>query len=249
MIGDSLVGLPGVRLPNLYIPGLSDIPVPGPSVFQPGPDLLSLHCPCRRRFMVPVPHASRADAAIGRRQPCARPMRSAFHVLRYRYLAVMFGGACAGLAGGSPVAGLYAAMGGEHDRWTRLDCAGAGCFRVLAAAAVLAGAYIFGAVSIGQLARASLRHTVPVAIPVGSALSRDDRRPRDHISRNKRLTLMNTPACARPALRAGPLISKTNIANQTNRGTQPMKKIACTSADGDCRRHRLHRRRAGARKS
>ena len=47
----------------------------------------------------------------------------------------MFGGACAGLAGALSVAGLHAAMGREHDRRARLDRAGAGRVRVLAAVA------------------------------------------------------------------------------------------------------------------
>ncbi len=69
-----------------------------------------------------------------------------------RYLAVMFGGACAGLAGALSVAGLHAAMGGEHDGRPRLDRAGAGRLCLLAAAGGCWSAAICSAPSsIGQL--------------------------------------------------------------------------------------------------
>ncbi len=65
----------------------------------------------------------------------SRPTRWAIRCCGIRLLAVMFGGACAGLAGRLPVARLYAVFRVGHDGRARLDRARFGRVRVVAAGA------------------------------------------------------------------------------------------------------------------
>ena len=61
-----------------------------------------------------------------------------YDVIRVRYLAVLFGGAMAGLGGAFLSLVLHADVGRGDDRRARLDRAGAGGVRVLAAVAAAA---------------------------------------------------------------------------------------------------------------
>jgi simple sugar transport system permease protein len=106
----------------------------------------------------------------------------------------MFGGACAGLAGGF-LALVYV------PQWVEGMSAGRGWIALALVVfaswrpwRVLAGAYLFGAVSIGQLHAQALGWPIPsqllsslpyLATIVVLVL----------ISRNRRLTMVNTPAC------------------------------------------------------
>jgi ABC-type uncharacterized transport system permease subunit len=47
MIGEAFIGVPGLRLPELYIPGLSDIPFIGPVFFQQDAIVYAELCPRR----------------------------------------------------------------------------------------------------------------------------------------------------------------------------------------------------------
>ena len=114
-------------------------------------------------------------------------------VIRIRYLAVMFGGACAGMAGGY-LSLVYT------PQWIENMTAGRGWIALALVVfaswrpwRVLAGAYLFGAVSIGQLHAQALGIGVPsqllsslpyLATIVVLVL----------ISRNRRMTMVNTPA-------------------------------------------------------
>ena len=73
-------------------------------------------------------------AARGRRVAAIRRTRSAIRSSRIRYLAVLFGGACAGLARRLSRGRLHAAVDRGHDRRPRLDRAGAGRVRDVEAA-------------------------------------------------------------------------------------------------------------------
>ena len=114
-------------------------------------------------------------------------------VIRYRYLAVMFGGACAGLAG-AHLSLVYTPQWVENMTagrgWIALALVVFASWRPLR---VLAGAYLFGAVTIGQLHAQALGFGIPsqllsslpyLATVIVLVL----------ISRNRRLTMMNTPA-------------------------------------------------------
>ena len=115
------------------------------------------------------------------------------NVIGIRYLAVMFGGACAGLAGGF-LSLVYTPQWIENMTagrgWIALALVVFASWRPLR---VLAGAYLFGAVSIGQLHAQALGIGIPsqllsslpyLATVIVLVL----------ISRNRRLTMINTPA-------------------------------------------------------
>ena len=123
---------PASSCTSLAIPGLSDLPVRRAHPLRPGPPGLLSFALVAGVPGCSVPHARRADPPRGRRQP------------RLRACARLQGGLGA-LSGGPlrrrlrgpgrrlSLARLYAAMGGEHDRRARLDRAGAGRLRHLAA--------------------------------------------------------------------------------------------------------------------
>jgi ABC-type uncharacterized transport system permease subunit len=71
-------------------------------------------------------------------------------VLKVRWLAVLFGGLCAGWRGLS-VADLHPVLVAGHDSGARLDRAGAGGVRGGRVWRLVAGAYLFGAILIAQL--------------------------------------------------------------------------------------------------
>jgi simple sugar transport system permease protein len=113
-------------------------------------------------------------------------------VIRIRYLSVLFGGACAGLAG-AQLSLVYV------PQWVENMTSGRGWIALALVVfaswrpwRILAGAYLFGAVTIGQLHAQAWGIGVPsqfmsslpyLATIIVLVL----------ISRNKRLTLMNTP--------------------------------------------------------
>ena len=114
-------------------------------------------------------------------------------VIKTRYLAVMFGGACAGLAG-AQLSLVYTPQWVENMSagrgWIALALVVFASWRPLR---VLAGAYLFGAVTIGQLHAQALGFAIPSqflsALPYLATIV-----VLVLISRNRRLTLMNTPA-------------------------------------------------------
>jgi ABC-type uncharacterized transport system permease subunit len=115
------------------------------------------------------------------------------NVIGIRYLAVMFGGACAGLAGGF-LSLVYTPQWIENMSagrgWIALALVVFASWRPLR---VLAGAYLFGAVSIGQLHAQALGIGIPSqllsALPYLATII-----VLVLISRNRRLTMINTPA-------------------------------------------------------
>jgi simple sugar transport system permease protein len=115
------------------------------------------------------------------------------HVVRTRYLAVLFGGACAGLAG-AQLSLVYV------PQWVENMSAGRGWIALALVVfaswrpwRVLIGAYLFGAVTIGQLHAQALGFGLPSqflsALPYIATIV-----VLVIISRNRRLTMMNTPA-------------------------------------------------------
>jgi simple sugar transport system permease protein len=192
LLGESFVGQPGIKLPSLAIPGLSDLPFVGPILF--GQDILVYVSfallPC---VLDAVPHPRGPDPFARRRQ------HGSAHALGYpvilvRYLAVLFGGACAGL-GGAYLSIAYTPL------WVENMTAGRGWIALALVVfsswlpwRVAVGAYLFGAVSILQL------HAQPLGLGVPSQFL--SMLPYlvtilvlVVISLNRRATRMNTPAC------------------------------------------------------
>ncbi|TPK98893.1 ABC transporter permease [Mesorhizobium sp. B2-4-14] len=192
MIGTSFVGQPGVRLPNLDIPGLSSVPVVGKLLFGQDPVFyISIALTAAVMWFLFKTRTGLTLRSIGDSHASAHAL--GIKVIRYRYLSVIFGGACAGLAGGH-LSLVYT------PQWVENMSAGRGWIALALVVfaswrpwRVLAGAYIFGAVWIGQL------HAQAFGIPVPSQMLSSLPYLATVvvlvlISRNKRLTMMNTPA-------------------------------------------------------
>lgn len=193
MIGEAFVGQPGIRLERLHIPGLSTLPFIGPVLF--GQDLLvylSLALVAGVSFVLFRTRAGLIIRAVGDNHGSAHAL--GVSVIRVRYLAVLFGGACAGLAGG------YLSLA-YTPQWVEGMTAGRGwialalvVFSTWRPVRLLAGAYLFGAVGILQFHAQAHGVAIPsqflTALPYLATII-----VLVMISRNRVLTRINTPAC------------------------------------------------------
>ena len=192
MLGESFVGIPGVRLDAIYIPYLTDIPLVGRFLVGQDPIFyFSLLLVAGVTWFLFRTRAGLTLRAIGDSHGSAHAL--GVHVVRTRYLAVLFGGACAGLAG-AQLSLVYV------PQWVENMTAGRGWIALALVVfaswrpwRVLIGAYLFGAVTIGQLHAQALGFGMPSqllsALPYLATIV-----VLVIISRNKRLTMMNTPA-------------------------------------------------------
>lgn len=195
-IGEAFVGMPGVRLQPIVIPLLSDFPFFGRVLFSQ--DLIfymSVALVFGISWFLFKSRTGLKMRAIGDNHGSAHAL--GINVVRTRYLAVLFGGACAGLAG-AQLSLVYTPQWVENMSagrgWIALALVVFASWRPLR---VLAGGYLFGAVGIGQLHAQLLAQSGGIAIPsqLLSAL------PYAAtivvliiISHNRRTTLINTPA-------------------------------------------------------
>ncbi|MCV9906635.1 ABC transporter permease [Ochrobactrum quorumnocens] len=192
MLGESFVGMPGVRLDAISIPYLSDIPYVGRFLFGQDPIFyISILLVVGVTWFLFRTRAGLQLRAIGDSHGSAHAL--GVHVVRTRYLAVLFGGACAGLAG-AQLSLVYV------PQWVENMSAGRGWIALALVVfaswrpwRVLIGAYLFGAVTIGQLHAQALGFGLPSqflsALPYIATIV-----VLVIISRNRRLTMMNTPA-------------------------------------------------------
>lgn len=147
MIGESFLGLPGLRLPKLDIPGLSDLPFIGPVFFSQDPLVyFSLVLLPLVTWFLFRSRAGLALRAVGENHESANNL--GLNVFKVRWLAVLFGGACAGLGGG------YLSLA-YTPQWTENMVSGRGwialalvVFATWIPYRVAVGAYLFGAVTI-----------------------------------------------------------------------------------------------------
>lgn len=149
MIGEAFVGTPGVRLEKLAVPFLSDIPFVGPILFSQ--DILvylSFALVAGVSYFLFRTRAGLVLRAVGDNHGSAHAL--GFSVYGVRFLAVLFGGACAGLGGGylslvyTPqwIEGMTAGRG-----WIALALV---VFASWLPGRLVVGAYLFGAVMILQ---------------------------------------------------------------------------------------------------
>ncbi len=192
MLGESFVGVPGVKLPNIVFPVLSDLPFIGPILFRQ--DLIfyiSVALVFGISWFLFKSRTGLKIRAIGDSHSSAHAL--GINVIRTRYLAVMFGGACAGLAG-AQLSLVYT------PQWVENMSAGRGWIALALVVfaswrpwRVLAGGYLFGAVTIGQLHAQAFGIGVPSqllsALPYVATIV-----VLIIISHNRRTTLINTPA-------------------------------------------------------
>jgi ABC-type uncharacterized transport system permease subunit len=98
MIGEAFVGQPGVKLGAIYIPGLTDIPFVGRLFFGQDPLFyVSILLTVGVAWFLFRTRAGLTLRSVGDNHGSAHAL--GINVIGIRYLAVMFGGACAGLAG------------------------------------------------------------------------------------------------------------------------------------------------------
>ena len=150
LIGAGFVGERIVGAPHLYIPGLTDVPFLGRVLFGQDPFVyLSLALVVGIWWFLYRTRAGLELRAIGDNPASAHAL--GYRVLRKRALAVLFGGACAGLGGAylplayTPfwISGMTAGRG-----WIALALV---VFASWQPVRLVAGAYLFGAVTILQL--------------------------------------------------------------------------------------------------
>ncbi|MDP6342527.1 MAG: ABC transporter permease [Alphaproteobacteria bacterium] len=150
LIGRDFVGTPLPRLPLLEIPGLSDLPVVGRLLF--GHDVLVYLSIAAVPAVIWLLDRSRTGLilrAVGENHEAAHALGHS--VIVVRYLAVMFGGAMAGLGG------AYLSLA-HTPMWAENMTAGRGwialalvVFATWRPGRVLLGAYLFGGVTVAQL--------------------------------------------------------------------------------------------------
>ncbi|BCH66010.1 ABC transporter permease [Agrobacterium vitis] len=191
-LGESFVGKPGVKLQAIEFPVLSDIPVLGSLLFRQ--DLifyLAVVLVIGVHWFLFKSRAGLMLRAVGDSPASAHTL--GLKVIRTRYLAVMFGGACSGLAG-AQLSLVYT------PQWVENMSAGRGwialalvVFASWRPGRVLAGGYLFGAVTIGQLHAQAFGIGLPSqflsALPYAATIV-----VLIAISHNRRTTLINTPA-------------------------------------------------------
>lgn len=192
LIGESFVGVPGVQLADIAIPGLAEVPVLGPLLFAQSPIFyLSIALTVGVAWFLFRTRAGLRLRAVGDQPAAAHAL--GLKVNRTRTLAVLFGGMCAGIAGAqltlvyTPqwIEGLTAGRG-----WIALALVVFASWRPLR---VLAGAYLFGAVTIAQFHAQALGVEVPSqllsALPYLATIA-----VLVVFASNRRFTMINTPA-------------------------------------------------------
>lgn len=193
LMGESYVGQPGVKLAKLHIPGFSDIPFIGPIVF--GQDVLvyaSLALVAAVTYVLFRTKAGLVIRAVGDSHASAHAL--GYGVIAVRYACVMFGGACAGLAGG------YLSLA-YTPQWIENMTAGRGWIALALVVfgswlprRVALGAYLFGTVMILGFALQSrgagipsqFLSSLPYIVTIIALVV---------ISGNRALTRGNSPAC------------------------------------------------------
>jgi general nucleoside transport system permease protein len=150
LAGSPFVGHPVPPLPKLALPGLSTLPIAGPLLF--GHDALvylSVAATAAVALFLGRSRAGLVLRAVGEADESAHAL--GYGVLRVRALAVLFGGAMAGL-GGAYLSLAYTPM------WVEQMTAGRGwiALALVVFAAwrpwrLLVGAYLFGGIAILQL--------------------------------------------------------------------------------------------------
>ena len=99
LIGEPYTGLPGVKVRPIDIPGVSDVPFLGPLLF--GHDILvyiSFALVAGVAWVFARTRLGLIIRAVGVNHDSAHAL--GFNVVAIRYGCILFGGACAGLAGG-----------------------------------------------------------------------------------------------------------------------------------------------------
>lgn len=160
LVGQSMIGVAYDGIPQLHIPVISDIPVIGEIFFsQDGLVYLSIFMVFAVMWFMNKSRAGLILRAVGDSHDAAHAM--GYSVIKIRFLAVLFGGAMAGV-GGAYLSLAYSPL------WVEQMTAGRGwialalvVFASWKVRRVLLGAYLFGGISILQLHAQALGIAVP----------------------------------------------------------------------------------------
>ncbi|PIE07511.1 MAG: ABC transporter permease [Rhodobacterales bacterium] len=150
LIGKPYEGMKSATLGKLPLPGLADLPVVGPVLFQHDPMVyLSLLAVVLCWLFLGYSRAGLILRAVGENHEAAHAL--GYKVVRVRVLAILFGGAMAGLGG------AYVSLV-RVPQWTEGMTSGAGwialaivVFASWRTGWVLFGAYLFGGLTVLQL--------------------------------------------------------------------------------------------------
>ncbi len=150
LIGQGFVGIPIADVPELYIPGLTDLPVVGKALFgQDALVYLALAAVPAVHWFLYRTRRGLILRAVGENHAAAHAL--GYKVVRIRFAAVLFGGAMSGMAG------AYLSLD-YTPMWAEGITAGRGwialalvVFATWRPWRLLLGAWLFGGVTIGQL--------------------------------------------------------------------------------------------------
>jgi simple sugar transport system permease protein len=163
LIGSDFVGYALEPLPQLAVPGLSDLPGIGPILFgQDGLVYLSFVMLAAVAWFLRRSRAGLVLRAVGESHDSAHAL--GYPVIRIRYLATLFGGAMAGL-GGAYLSLSYTPLWAENMTagrgWIALALV---VFSTWRPGRLLLGAYMFGAITILQLHAQGAGVAVPAQV-------------------------------------------------------------------------------------
>jgi len=193
LIGDPFAGEAGIDIKPIYIPGLTDIPFVGPIVFGQDPLVcVAVALTIAVSWFLFHSRGGLVVRAVGDNHGSAHAL--GYSVIRVRFLAVLFGGACAGL-GGAYLSLVYT------TQWLENMTAGRGwialalvVFATWLPYRLAIGALLFGAVGILQLHAQAYGIAVPsqflTSLPYLTTIV-----VLVLISGNKTLMRAHTPAC------------------------------------------------------
>lgn len=163
LLGQPYVGIRAPTLPALDIPLLSEIPLLGPVLFRHDAMVYGGLILCAGTWaFLRYTRAGLILRAVGENHDAAHAL--GYRVVRIRTLAILFGGACAGLGGG------YLSLV-RVPQWTEGMTAGAGwialaivVFASWRPGRLLVGAYLFGGIGALQLNLQAARAPIPVEL-------------------------------------------------------------------------------------
>ncbi|MBO9399926.1 ABC transporter permease [Shimia sp. R9_3] len=161
LMGQSYVGIKPPALAKLDIPVISDIPVIGPIFFSHDPVLyVAIALTAAVWWFLKKSRGGLILRAVGESHDAAHAL--GYNVIRVRILAIMFGGACAGLGG------AYISLI-RVPQWTEGMTAGVGWIALALVVfaswkpwRVLLGAYLFGGINVLQLNLQAAGIAIPV---------------------------------------------------------------------------------------
>jgi len=161
LLGQGYIGIKAPTLTDWHIPLLGDIPVIGPILFQHDPMVyVGIILVAGTWWFLRNSRAGMVLRAVGENHEAAHAL--GYHVVRVRMIAIMFGGACAGLGG------AYLSLV-RVPQWTEGMTAGAGwiALAIVVFASwrpwrLLLGAYLFGGITVLQLNLQAAGSALPV---------------------------------------------------------------------------------------